>query len=62
MTRQNNVQIFGNFCRRQSDERTNKYKTRNVVNTYLNVTFEDRFSNGPTLAKIECGNRFEWFP
>ena len=30
-------------------------KTRNVVNTYLNVTFEDRRSNAPTLAKIEFG-------
>ena len=25
------------------------YKTQNVVNTYLNVTFEDRRSNAPTL-------------
>ena len=25
-------------------------------NTYLNVTFEDLFSNAPTLAKIEFGN------
>ena len=37
-------------------ERTNRYKTRDVVNTYLNVTFEDMFSNAPTLAKIEFGN------
>ena len=29
------------------------YKIRDVVNTYLNVTFEDLFSNAPTLAKIE---------
>ena len=26
-TRQNNVQIFGKFCLRQSDKRTNRYKT-----------------------------------
>ena len=26
-------------------ERTNKYKTQDVVNTYVNVTFEDLFSN-----------------
>ena len=31
-----------NFALKKSDERTNRYKTRNVVNTYLNVTFEDR--------------------
>ena len=37
-------------------ERTNRYKTRDVVNTYLNVTFEDLFSNAPTLAKIEFGH------
>ena len=37
-------------------ERTNRYKTRDVVKTYLNVTFEDLFSNAPTLAKIEFGN------
>ena len=32
-------------------ERTNKYKTRDVVNTYLilNVTFEDLFSNALTF-------------
>ena len=41
-TRQNKTRIFGKFCLRQSDERTNKYKTRNVVNTLLNVTFENR--------------------
>ena len=51
--------IFGKCCLRQSDERLNRYKTRNVVNTYLilDVTFEDRFfSNAPTFAKIEFGN------
>ena len=37
------------------DKRTDRYKTRHVVITYLNVTFEDRFSNAPTLAKIEFG-------
>ena len=40
-------------------QRTNRYKTRDVVNTYpsyLDVTFEDLFSNAPTLAKIEFGN------
>ena len=36
--------------------RTNIYKTRDVVNTYLNVTFEYLFSNSPILAKIEFGN------
>ena len=36
-------QIFGKFCLRPSDERTNRYKTRNMVNTYLIVTFEDPF-------------------
>ena len=51
MTRQNNVHIFGTFCLRQSDERTNRYKTRDVVNTYRNVTFEDLFSNAPTPRK-----------
>ena len=50
-TRQNNVHIFGKFCLRQSDERTKHIKQRNVVKTYLNVTFEDRFSNTPTLYK-----------
>ena len=54
-TRQNNVHIFGKFCFGQSHER-NRYKTWNVVNTDLNVTFDDRFSNAPTLAKIEFGN------
>ena len=58
-TRQNKVQIFSKFCLRPSDERTNRYKTRNVVNTYLIVTFEDPFSNAPTLAKIKC---FDFFP
>ena len=31
-------------------ERTNRYKPRDVVNTYLNVTFEVLFSNVPTLT------------
>ena len=35
------MHIFRKFCLRQSDERTNSYKTRNVVNTDLNATFED---------------------
>ena len=31
-----NVHIFGKFCLRQSDERTNRYKTRKCgINTYL---------------------------
>ena len=30
---------------------TDIFKTRNVVNTYFNVTFEDRFSNAPTQEK-----------
>ena len=30
-TRQTNLQIFGKVCLRQSDERTDKYKTRNVM-------------------------------
>ena len=51
-TRQNNVHIFGNFCLRQRDERTNRYKSRNVVNTYLNVTFEDRFSKSVLIHRI----------
>ena len=34
-------------------ERKNRYKTRDVINTYVNVTFEELFSNAPTLAKIE---------
>ena len=33
------MQNLGKFCLQQSDERTNVYKIRNVVNTYLNVTF-----------------------
>ena len=36
-------------------ERTNRYKTRDVVNTNLIVTLEDLFSNAATLAKIEFG-------
>ena len=32
-TRQNNVRIFGKCCLRQRDERTNRCKTRTVVNT-----------------------------
>ena len=61
-TRQNNVHIFDKFCLPQS-ERTDKhiYKTRNVVTTYLNVTFEARFSNATTLAKIEFGKLFVLF-
>ena len=35
------------------DTATNRYTTRDEVNTYVNVTFEDLFSNAPTLAKIE---------
>ena len=31
------------------------HETRDVVNTYLNVTFEDLFPHAPTLAKIEFG-------
>ena len=55
-TRQDNARIFGKCCLRQSNERTNiRYKTRNVVNTQLNVTFEDRSWKVPTLAKIEFG-------
>ena len=34
---------------------TDIYKTRNVVNTYLNVTFEDDRSTAPTFAKIVFG-------
>ena len=45
-------QFFGKFSLRQSDERTNRYKTRDV-----NVTFEDMCSNAPSLAKIEFGNQ-----
>ena len=33
-TRQNNAQIFGRFYIQQNDERTNIYKTRNVVNLF----------------------------
>ena len=40
-TRQNNVHIYDKCCLRQSDKRTNRYKIRDVVNTYFNVTFED---------------------
>ena len=50
------MQIFSKVCLRQNDEWTNRYKTRDVVNTYLTVTFEDLFLNAPTLAKIEFGN------
>ena len=47
-TRQNNVQIIGKFCLRYSDERTTDIiKTRDVINTYHNVTFESLFSNAP---------------
>ena len=34
--------MFRKLCLRQSEERTNRDKTRIVLNTYLNVTFEDR--------------------
>ena len=51
MTTQNNAQIFGKATNGQTDI----YKTRDVVITYLNVTFEDPFSKAPTLAKIEFG-------
>ena len=37
-------------------ERTKRYKTRDVVKTYLNVTFEDLFSNAPLIAKVEFGH------
>ena len=56
-TRQNNVHIFGKVCHRHSDVRADKHiYTRDVVNTHLNVTFEEMFSNAPTFAKIEFGN------
>ena len=32
-SRQNNVQTFGKCCLRESDERSSRYKTRNVGNT-----------------------------
>ena len=57
-TRQNNVHIFGKCCLRQSDDWTNRYMTRNVVNTQLNVTFEDRRWKAPSLAKIKFGKSF----
>ena len=44
---------------RQSDGWTNRYKTRNVVNTYLIVAFEDRRWKAPTLAKIEFDRRWK---
>ena len=37
-TRQNNVRIFGIRCLRQSDKRTDRYQTRNVEKTKVNVT------------------------
>ena len=40
-TRQNHVQILGNFCLRQSDAHES-IETWNVLNTLLNVTFEDQ--------------------
>ena len=33
LSRRKNVQRFSKFCLRQSDEQTNRYKTRNVANT-----------------------------
>ena len=36
-------------------ERTNIYKTRDVVKTYLDVTYEDLFWIAPILAKVEFG-------
>ena len=36
---------------RATYERINRHKTRDVINTYVNVTVEDLFSNAPTLAK-----------
>ena len=38
-TRQNNVRTFGKCYLRQSDERTNRYKTRNVENTLAQCRF-----------------------
>ena len=52
-TTQNNERNLGKCFLRQSDERTNWYKTRNVVNTKLNVTFEDLQWKALTLAKIK---------
>ena len=37
-------------------ERTNRYKTRHVIKTYPNVTYEDLFWNALILAKVEFGN------
>ena len=56
-TRQNNVHIFGKFCLRQSDERTNRYKHELWEILSFNVTFADRRSKAPTLAKIEFGKK-----
>ena len=69
------IKQCAHFGFRHSDERTNRYKTRDVVNTVTlslkalsaigtlisssadnTVTFEDLFSNAPTLTLIEFGN------
>ena len=42
-TRQNKMRISGKLCLRQSDERTNRYKTRNVVNTYSSMSLLKQF-------------------
>ena len=36
-TKQKKMRILGNFCLQQSDERTNQYKTRNVVNSLMSL-------------------------
>ena len=50
--------IFGMHCLRQSDKRTNRSKTRQRVNTLLNVIVEDRSCKASSLAKIEFGQKY----
>ena len=50
-TRQNNVQIYGKFGLRHSDERTTRYKTRKVVHFYICLSVR-RFVEGKICRKF----------
>ena len=52
------VQMFGKFCLRQSDEQTDRYKTPNVVNSLmslLKIKFDlcEGGSFSPTIFKFK---------
>ena len=53
MTRQNNMHIFSKFYLWHSDMtygRTNKYKTQDIIKTYLSVTLEDLLKRSLLLS------------